>query len=167
MARATSAAPLYFPPISIDGQSFLDGGLGINNPTAQAFREVRALNRRNPKVSWAFVSIGSGHASFNMTGSVGISSGGISGSINIVRSVFDGFTDTERIHYLMMDDAITSEIPYFRFSVPDLNMALDEWRPSTIDEITSKTNKYLCEPQVDSSLTQCADVLVLQWRSRT
>lgn len=31
-ARATSAAPMYFAPLEVDGRSFLDGGLQANNP---------------------------------------------------------------------------------------------------------------------------------------
>jgi patatin-like phospholipase/acyl hydrolase len=31
-ARATSAAPLYFAPMKIKDQSFVDGGLQANNP---------------------------------------------------------------------------------------------------------------------------------------
>lgn len=34
-ARATSAAPTYFPRMNIDGIDFLDGGLGFNNPTSE------------------------------------------------------------------------------------------------------------------------------------
>jgi patatin-like phospholipase/acyl hydrolase len=31
-ARATSAAPMYFAPLEVDGYSFVDGGLQANNP---------------------------------------------------------------------------------------------------------------------------------------
>lgn len=34
-ARATSAAPHYFDAMLIDGISFVDGGLGYNNPAPQ------------------------------------------------------------------------------------------------------------------------------------
>lgn len=34
-ARATSAAPAYFPRMNIDGIDFLDGGMGFNNPTSE------------------------------------------------------------------------------------------------------------------------------------
>lgn len=33
VARATSAAPVYFPRFTKDGREFVDGGLGWNNPS--------------------------------------------------------------------------------------------------------------------------------------
>ena len=43
VGRATSAAPTFFPPISIDGTKFFDGGLVANNPIQYAVREVRDI----------------------------------------------------------------------------------------------------------------------------
>lgn len=40
-ARATSAALTFFPPITIDGNSYVDGGIGFNNPAQEALREAR------------------------------------------------------------------------------------------------------------------------------
>ena len=34
-ARATSAAPVYFERFSYNGQDFVDGGLGWNNPVLE------------------------------------------------------------------------------------------------------------------------------------
>lgn len=34
-ARATSAAPHYFDSVKIDGVSYVDGGLGYNNPSPE------------------------------------------------------------------------------------------------------------------------------------
>lgn len=31
-ARATSAAPTFFPSISVNGVEYIDGGMGFNNP---------------------------------------------------------------------------------------------------------------------------------------
>ena len=47
-ARATSAAPTFFQRISISGpghpeQSYVDGGLGLNNPTMQMLDEVSLI----------------------------------------------------------------------------------------------------------------------------
>ena len=38
-ARATSAAPTYFPEMEIDGNFYVDGGIGYNNPGDEAVRE--------------------------------------------------------------------------------------------------------------------------------
>lgn len=34
-ARATSAVPSFFAPMEVNGQKFVDGGLGFNNPVAE------------------------------------------------------------------------------------------------------------------------------------
>ncbi len=39
-ARATSAAPTFFEPITINGVKYGDGGTGWNNPTAEAIAEA-------------------------------------------------------------------------------------------------------------------------------
>ncbi|CAH0025888.1 unnamed protein product [Clonostachys rhizophaga] len=71
VARATSAAPLYFealvtdPGTEIQGRKkFLDGGLGANNPTFIALREVLQItNPANPhQAKCLLVSIGTGLA---------------------------------------------------------------------------------------------------------
>jgi hypothetical protein len=41
-ARATSAAPTYFPVISVQGQTYFDGGLECNNLAVEVIKEARA-----------------------------------------------------------------------------------------------------------------------------
>ncbi len=65
-ARATSAAPLYFPPF-VDAASqhcFSDGGVGYNNPSEIAYNEVCALRMAlpSPRLFRCIVSIGTGLA---------------------------------------------------------------------------------------------------------
>lgn len=60
---ATSAAPYYFPPVTIGANQYLDGGVGNNNPSNLAWNE--ALKMANPKdtqqeVIAAIVSLGCG-----------------------------------------------------------------------------------------------------------
>ncbi|RDB25621.1 Calcium-independent phospholipase A2-gamma [Hypsizygus marmoreus] len=42
-ARATSAAPMYLPAITINGVEFVDGGLRFNNPSILLMGEVNAV----------------------------------------------------------------------------------------------------------------------------
>ena len=57
-ARATSAAPLFFDPIEIDGIRFSDGGLRNNNPIKAVRTELREEFPDRPV--GCIVSIGTG-----------------------------------------------------------------------------------------------------------
>jgi hypothetical protein len=65
-ARATSAAPKFFEPIIVNGFSFHDGGLGANNPSAQAWAEMRDVFQKGHDdisgIVSCFLSIGCGKA---------------------------------------------------------------------------------------------------------
>ena len=41
--RATSAVPTFFPRIVIDGEPYVDGGMGCNNPVQQVLQEAELL----------------------------------------------------------------------------------------------------------------------------
>lgn len=65
VARASAAAPTYFPPVRVHdaevGQRWLvDGGVGANNPALCAYAEVR---RSRPEADVALVSVGCGQLS--------------------------------------------------------------------------------------------------------
>jgi len=46
VARATSAAPILFDTVKLDGQEFLDGGFGFNNPSMEALLEVSNMYKQ-------------------------------------------------------------------------------------------------------------------------
>lgn len=62
-ARATSAAPTYFPRIEIGPlnrkQAFIDAGVGCNNPTNEVIQECELIYGSDAKVA-CIVSIGTG-----------------------------------------------------------------------------------------------------------
>jgi len=57
-ARATSAAPTYFDPASVDGHALVDGGMFANNPTAAAYADALDLWSHDAEIH--VVSIGTG-----------------------------------------------------------------------------------------------------------
>jgi uncharacterized protein len=68
VARATSAAPTYFPPLLADKQTFVDGGVFANNPAACAWADKQKLFGAHPKLpelDWDYdtmvVSLGTGN----------------------------------------------------------------------------------------------------------
>ncbi|KAH9835281.1 acyl transferase/acyl hydrolase/lysophospholipase [Rhodofomes roseus] len=58
-ARATTAAPVYFAPIELDGYKYMDGGFGYNNPVLQLITESRLCFGPARQVC-CLVSIGTG-----------------------------------------------------------------------------------------------------------
>ena len=159
VARATSAATLYFPPLYVGDEFIYDGGFqGTNNPTLQALDEVMYIDRRTPKTSTAFVSIGSGHSPVTSRKQPSL--------FRIIKESIKLLTDPERTHSQMQHRAATHDFPYFRFSGPSLTTRFDEWRPSTVSDIESETKQYLGQSEVINKLQKCAEVLVVQWRSR-
>ena len=71
-ALATSAAPIYFPPVPIDGVGadydsyYVDGGLVANNPLAFAVAEVLGAKGVSPS-EISVISIGTATSSFGIT----------------------------------------------------------------------------------------------------
>lgn len=59
-ARATSAAPTYFKGKEIEGDIWIDGGVGANDPSTSAFLEAKRLFPEGAKIR--VVSIGTGEA---------------------------------------------------------------------------------------------------------
>lgn len=64
VARATSAAPTYFPATNIisgngENHLFVDGGVAANNPTFHAYKEAR---KEIPNNRWQVISLGTGAA---------------------------------------------------------------------------------------------------------
>ncbi|KAH6983914.1 acyl transferase/acyl hydrolase/lysophospholipase [Ilyonectria destructans] len=65
-SRATSATPTYFPPQDIGTASYVDGGLGFNNPIQTISDEYRHLGFQDvDEKRITYVSIGTGKPSNN------------------------------------------------------------------------------------------------------
>lgn len=58
VARATSAAPTYFPPLALEGHCLTDGGVFACNPALCAYAEAR--NRYPLEKEFLLVSLGTG-----------------------------------------------------------------------------------------------------------
>ncbi len=116
--RSTSAAPVYFTPFvdKENKKTFIDGGLGNNNPTAIALTEIKQLfcNSSNPNekgrkledVVELVVSIGTGTAASSKGSYWGHYLGGLirekqneqpSGLQNLVLNGVSGILDIKRM----------------------------------------------------------------------
>ena len=122
MARAASAAPTFFDPVHIKEKTFLDGGLGHNNPSFDALSEVHGIHRQ-PVVSEheysemssvsLFISIGSGLTDTSEEPRRRFFSQVIS-TISLLRSIA---TETESTEDKMQKISTIVHFPYFRFNV--------------------------------------------------
>lgn len=69
IARATSAAPTYFPPLQLtrgsESYALVDGGVFVNNPAMAAYAEARALYPE--ATEFIVVSVGSGNRQDQIT----------------------------------------------------------------------------------------------------
>ena len=194
VARATSAAPLYFRAQEIKKEAFIDGGMGCNNPSEFIYSEIRAVHGKRP---YLILSIGTGtkaksvaqanhtpgvvararnrkHKFFNNT----------RGVWTAVQGLPDIATDSEKTHDALENAievlrAANDNVVYFRFNVPGLasDVEFDEWDSdsngsqtpngeTTLKRIRDTTNEYLGTTSVATMLDNCAKELVRVRRER-
>lgn len=102
-ARATSAAPTYFPPIKIGRSTYVDGGIGVNNPAALACTEVKVILPWKGASIAALVSLGTG---------IPIYKGSNVSLTDIPRMLKEVATDCDLVHRNLQEEKY-----YFRFDV--------------------------------------------------
>lgn len=112
VARATSAAPTFFPPLKLGGSIFVDGGVFANNPTMRALTKMRELwgPHPDPDLSWyddvLVVSLGTGNTEKKFDPS---SWGLVDWARMLATTFMDGNAD------VVADEVRDSVGPYYRF----------------------------------------------------
>lgn len=185
VARATSAAPLFFEKMVIDGDDYLDGGLGANNPAYRVAADIEQIHGgRFPRL---ILSIGTGKK-LAVTGHHRDPDERISasqprhfrharGSVGLLAEMKNMVTDSEMTHrdlFTRVKDLRRdgSKYSYFRFNVPGIeDIDLDAWEPSTngkqtLDKLRTKTMEYLGKDEIQKELRECAIELVDLRRKR-
>ncbi|KAI9731305.1 MAG: hypothetical protein M1834_005208 [Cirrosporium novae-zelandiae] len=152
-ARATSAAPTFFEPITFtNGLEFRDGGLGDNNPIFALIDE--ANTEYHPRKIHTIVSLGTGvTASIKLKNSL----------TSLAKACAKIATDTEKVannftnQYCREDGQFRQE--YFRFNVPQglQGVGLEEWKKR--DAMSSNTLSYLQGTQPKEQMIICAQRL--------
>ena len=125
VGRATAAAPSYFEPMEIDDHKFLDGGVGCNNPSFEAFQELMRMHNHSPSVIGHFMSIGTGSAEFDLSGGSGWTN-----MLQNFRAIAKVVTNSEPPHDTLAQMHQTYKLPYVRLDVTgDLgSLKMDTWR---------------------------------------
>jgi len=146
VARATSAAPTYFPPFRIDmGGSLpylplIDGGVFANNPTACAFAEARRIYEM--ATEFLVVSLGTGQLTRPIPYAKAKDWGLLGWAPHILDVVFDGMLDVVdyQMKWLLPK---THPKQYYRFQT-ELDKAYDE-----MDNASEENLNYLKEEAED------------------
>lgn len=154
-ARATSAAPTFFKPISIGTPrvQYVDAGLGFNNPTDLAIREAHRLYPG--REVGLVLSIGAGRGGVVQIGKPnGWVPFGLATRIAIAKALASLITNAERTHdgVYRQFSATTTKNVYGRLNV-DRGMemiGLEEWKKE--EQMAGVTTAYLSNAQVGREL---------------
>jgi len=170
IARATSAAPTYFPPARIKSRAsksrpvgtFIDGGIYANNPAVCGFVEASEIEelRELPKL---VVSLGTGEPKAAIaTPALGW---GIVDWLNprkqapLLNAMFDGMSKTADHQLEDLCRWSPQSHQRFRFD-PELgqvSVAIDD--PSTLPALKELTCAFISNSDHDRQLRDCCDLL--------
>lgn len=117
IARATSAAPTYFPPFHLtrgaEDYALVDGGIFVNNPSMAAYVEARLLYPDAARV--VVVSVGTGDRQDRITYATAKDWGLIGWAKQIVPVLMDSVSEAVDFELRTLP-----ECTYYRLQIPDL-----------------------------------------------
>ncbi|EXK99848.1 hypothetical protein FOQG_00236 [Fusarium oxysporum f. sp. raphani 54005] len=151
-ARATSAAPMYFPHIEAGGVSYFDGGLESNNPVIEVIEEAKQ-EFPDDKIS-TVISVGTGAYQASDA------SAGLTGLMNYIINIA---TSTEKHHKAVLEDPRFADIRkegYFRLNGTLELGAIDLAAVERMDEIERLAEAYLSSNEGQQQIGMCAERLV-------
>jgi hypothetical protein len=151
-ARATTAAPTFFLPITIKDIDYADGGTGFNNPAELAIDEAHNIWPNRP--IGCLVSVGTGLEDAIQLGTeakgfarklLSMASTGTSFNINVAEWCIALLTSSHSKHLQLMEQAKRLNIygSYFRFDVPQgmSTIGLEDWEK--LKDMIALTTQYM------------------------
>jgi len=163
VARATSAAPIFFPPAliaSVAGPpkfALVDGGVAANDPAMCGFVETR---RRHRAAKIMVVSVGTGDGESPIPYDSAVNWGAAEWAFNVLDVVWDGSTQAtdEHLRELLPDDADGPR--YYRLQPPlgEVSSKMDDASPEHIEALDRLTDDYIAKN--DSVIQKLCDRLV-------
>lgn len=155
-ARATSAAPLYFKGIKLEGGvGFCDGGMLCNNPVRLVVREAYNL-WPNEEIA-CLVSIGTGIIKTRPVRNrlISILHTAVEISTDAQR-VADEFENGQEGRLLVVNER------YFRFNVDQgmQNSHMDDSGTEHTDHMGAVTKEYLSKPEILQDIETCTRQLI-------
>ncbi|KAJ8488254.1 hypothetical protein ONZ45_g14017 [Pleurotus djamor] len=161
-ARATSAAPFYFPSITLQDTEFIDGGFSFNNPSMLLLAEA-SVEYGYVRPNGCFLTIGTGmkpKKSLERRPKNILDVPEYVGSIGLAALKVIG--DCERTHQLMKT-LLPPDI-YWRFNV-GIRVG-DDWKPlidldeyQKMPELVKLTRDYLAKPEEVADVDKCTSRL--------
>jgi len=147
-ARATAATPTFFDPIVINGEPFVDGGMGRNNPIQQVLQEAQLIFP--DQYIACVISIGTGQAETTSIPKSDCVQPVIPLLVDAMQKIA---TDCEE----SAQDAArrfehTSGI-YFRFSVEQGLQYVGQEQWDRLDEVNAHTGQYIRMVAINERLT--------------
>lgn len=141
IARATSAAPTYFPPLHLQGSepgknyALVDGGVFANNPGMAAWVDAHeGVQRTDQKVF--MVSLGTGSADDPITLQTAQGWGKILCAQPIIGVVLDGASDTVEHELGRLLDPKSGHTYYrFQTDIPRANRGMDDATTGNLTEL--------------------------------
>lgn len=172
VARATSAAPLYFELIQLEGISLIDGGFGANNPTLEAWQSIIQLHNRHLDAVKVIVSIGTGKGLEKRRTRMKMSFHQVMWSH--YKTMKAMASDTEVVHG-QMQSVMAEYGHYYRLNVEDglgnNDVPLDACKGArghkTLTLIRRKTEEHLNKEPAKGSIRRLAETLVAIRRARS
>ncbi len=149
IARATSAAPTFFPPLHLtkgaEDYALVDGGVFVNNPSMAAYVEARSLYPDAERV--VVVSVGTGDRQDRITYARAKNWGLFKWAKQIIPVLMDSVSEA-------VDFELTTlpECTYYRLQVLDLPPAageMDNVSPENLANLQSLAKSYVAKHSAD------------------
>ena len=165
VARATSAAPTYFPPERIDTAdpilyyALIDGGVVAGNPAMCAYAEAMKMGHDGDVL---MVSLGTGELRHSLKYSDANRWGQVEWAQPVLDIALSGSSAT--VDY-QLQQLLTASGPgqsYFRFQL-ELTQdatAMDDAKDDNLKRLIDLTQAYLSDPDTQDALSRLCDLLV-------
>ncbi len=128
VVRATTAAPTYFPPMTMEGHCMIDGGVFAGNPALCAYAQAR--NMYPEETEFLVVSLGTGQEMHNLPCSK-IRSWGIAGWVAPISTVMLN-ASSATVNYQMRALVGTKNYARFQVQLDDDTAAMDNASPENM-----------------------------------
>jgi hypothetical protein len=162
-ARATSAAPTFFPPYLLAPtdpkrpgaveRPLVDGGVYANNPAMCALADAyRMFGQRESATQFLVMSVGTGSDDLKLSYGEICRRGLLRWAIPVLQIVFDGVSDTVDYQVREMADV------YYRFQREDVREGIDDVSPETIQRLLDAADALVASRAAD--LDQLAQLLL-------